>query len=194
MSDNPDAVEDWSVDEFLDGITPVTRSVSVCMRGDLFARIDQLTEELQKASENDSGSLATGTRRLAEEIEQVRQEAAAHSRTFVVAAIGDEAWSTLKADNKASKDEQADGKRFNDDFAPKAVAAACRTPKVSEKQARLLRERLSATQWAELFGAVVMANEGDARVPKAGLASAILRRFAHNSPTADPGESPAASS
>lgn len=188
------AAEDWSVDDFLGGFEPVTRTVHLCMRGDLIGRIDALDAQLQARREERVGSLSDGTRKIAEEIEALRAEAEEHTRPFVVQAIGDEAWTNLKADHKPTKAQQEEGLRFAPSFQTAAVAACCKTPAVDVDQAAKLKVALTHAQWAELFGACFLANEGEARAPKAGLASAILRRSAPSSTTADPEGSPAASS
>lgn len=174
--------EDWSVDEFLDGYKPVSRSVEICMDGDLYGEIDRLAAELERARDADNGTLADGTRALAEQIETLRTRAAEATRTFTVRSVGDEAWSDLKADHPATDDEAEDTLLFGFGraFQLAAVAACSVTPAVNDKQSRRLREKLTRAQWAELFGACVVANQGDARVPKAVLASAILRSAANS--------------
>lgn len=168
-------VED--VDDFLSNLRMPEDEVPICVRGDLQARFEELQRQLdvaRRTPESDSLAGSGGeVRRIAEEIEAVRQEMQAHVRVFVLRALPHKEWSDLLKDHKPRpQDHPAD---FNRETFPTAALAACAVkPRMNTAQAGKLIDAVTTGQWRTLWEAILGLNGGSGDVPFSAAASAIL--------------------
>ncbi|MFB4285705.1 hypothetical protein ACBJ59_61335 [Nonomuraea sp. MTCD27] len=174
---DPRYVED--IDDFLDGLKLPEDQVPICMRGDLQSRFEELSRQLEAARrgpEPDSLDGVPDTVRLAREIEALRGEMQEHVRVFLLRALPRKEWSDLAKEHKPRKTDAADLQAgFNRETFPIAALAACSVkPKMDEKQAGRLVDRVTQGQWQALWNAIAELNGGSGEVPFSYAASAIL--------------------
>lgn len=168
-------VED--IDDFLEGLKLPEAEVPIVMRGDLQSRFEELDRDLNAARrkpEDDSLAASGGeVRRLAEEIEALREEMQEHVRVFLLRALPRKAWSDLAKEHKPRKqDAPAD---FNRDTFPVAALAACSVkPSLNEQQAGKVIDHITQGQWQTLWDKIMELNGGSGDVPFSYAASAIL--------------------
>jgi hypothetical protein len=168
------AVQELTVEEILAKARPSERTVSVCVRGDLNARFEDLERQLKDARESERGEVALGesgrARAIAEEMETVRAEMRDAQVTFRLRAMPPKQWVELRA---AHMD---DGGRLNvQTLGPPLVAASLYSPKVTAAQLDSLLEVLTGGQYDELVSAAIVVNQGTVDVPFSQLASLVLR-------------------
>jgi hypothetical protein len=161
--------------------TRAERTATVCVAGHLNSRYDELEVDLQRSVEQaKGGSLADGKeqRRLAEDMQAVREQMREHEHTFTFRAMAPKDWSDLQAEHPGR-----DGKQelFNVDTFPLAAATASLVKIDGQEQDQVDAEAMSALwsvlnagQRNELFGAAWEANTGRVSVPFSRLVSAIL--------------------
>lgn len=172
-------VED--IDAFLEGLQMPQDEVPICMRGDLQLAFEQLQRELdaaRRAPATDSfagGSSGREARRIAEEIEALRQEMQSYVRVFVLKAIPRKEWRDLLRDHPPrQKDQPAD---HNTETFPIAALVACSVkPKLTDDKAGKLIDALTAGQWGTMWNTILELNGDTGAVPFSALASEILSR------------------
>ena len=190
-----------TIEDILAQIAPVERSVLICLRGDLAARLDDLKTEFTRAAiaEDDditSDITDSAARSIAERITAAEAEADAHSVAFRCRAIGSRSWRKLVAEHPPT----LDGWRWDDEtFAPSAIAASVVLPgedgpSMSVDEVELLADALSEGQWAKLYSAVLEVNMGEDLIPKSGVGTWLTRSGAQKSTTPPHTESPSPSS
>jgi hypothetical protein len=164
---------------------PHTRTVEICLRGDLVGEIEQLDRELVAAEKVPSTGMEDGARlrELAERIEALREEMAAEdaNHTFVLHALPGSKYRALKAAHPARTDE--DGKTIAEDlivganvdtFAEPLLRACCADP-VLDDETWAIVEGLSDRQYDDLVDAALMVNRGLVNVPFSRAASRVMR-------------------
>ena len=158
--------------------------VSLCLRGGLQRRFEELDAHLREARQADVGKLnhSPETRRLAEEIEQVRQQMTEATVVFKLRAMTRPAWRKLLRQHPPRKDDvgvvlDSDSMGFDADAFPAPLIRACAyEPKLTGEQwVKLLDERLTPHQFDQLFSAAYRLNRGEVSVPFSLAASRILR-------------------
>lgn len=166
-----------NIDEFLDGLKLPEDGVPIVMRGDLQARFEELERQLQDARRKPETDSLVGTsgeaRRIAEEIETLRQEMQGHVRVILLRALPRKAWSDLVKEHPPRKqDAPAD---HNRETFPVAALAACSVkPKMSTEQAGRLVDRVTQGQWTALWNKIIELNGGSGEVPFSVASSVIL--------------------
>jgi hypothetical protein len=155
------------IDALIDGITPVQASVDLCLRGELYAELDRLVDELERLSEwkpGEGDGLAPVDPRnaLREQINNLREEMLGSSKRFVFQAIGDKDASDILANHPAPKNEQGEPVYPGYDWHPQTypvaiVAAASLDPKLTEAQAGRLFDKLNLDQRNEMFAGALRA-------------------------------------
>lgn len=132
---------------------------------------------------------------LTEQIQALEQRIDDEQKIFVFEGIGQYAWQNLAADNGPTKEQRAAGYDMNPElFAPKALAASCVDPALSEDDAAWLMLNLDVAEWDRLFSACLTANIGERDRPKSWVATAAATVRNGSSTTAPPEESLAQSS
>jgi hypothetical protein len=181
------------IDELLDEITPIERTVAVCLRGDLVAEMELLETELAQARTTDM--LTNEPDRapvIAQSIEDVQQQIVAATRTFRFRALPGRDWADLIAQYPPSKDQRTDGWDYDPATFPVYAVAACAVdPVMTPTKAQQLYGKISTGQWTKLWRAVMAANAGEDRLPKSVAATVSLPPSEPSSTTAAPEASPA---
>ena len=161
--------------------TLATRTVSICVAGELAGEHEDLVAELEKLTI----AAATAPARLggngkdpaavavAERIQVVEAEMAEATYDFRFRALSSKAWSDLLA---AHPDPKRERMFAPDTFVPAAIAACCVDPEGMDdpEQAAALFESLSAGQQDELFSAAWEVNQTGPKGQTSSLASALL--------------------
>lgn len=167
------------------------RSAELCLRGDLVARFQDLYRELKAAQEREKGggSLDGGeSLGLARQIDELRQEMAAHSVTFTFRGLprttkdpAKATWSALLAAHPPRDgDDQDKLLGLNrDTFYPALVRASLVDPVLDEDDWATLDGSLSDGQFQALVNAAWMVNARDVDVPFSPRVSQILASSAH---------------
>lgn len=156
------------------------RTVELCLRGDLQARLEDLERELQAAHEAENGTLADGAEayRIAQQIQALRGEMADSTVVFRLRAMTRMAWAELVAAHPPAKDdevEQALG-YHPDSFFPAMIRASTVEPEpTAEQWGKLLDETLTNRQYNDLIDAGLALNRRPIDVPFSPAASRTLR-------------------
>ncbi|HEY9523703.1 MAG TPA: hypothetical protein VIR33_10720 [Thermopolyspora sp.] len=171
--------EATSFDDLLGELHLPETSVQICTRGDLQARWEDLSRQLEVARRSPDADTLAGmsgqARRIAQQMEDLRNQMQAHTRLIRLRALPQSEWSDLLArpEHKARKeDDPADYNRKT--FPVSALAACAVAPPMTVEQAGKLVDRLSQGQWDKLWMAVLQLNKGEADIPFSAVASAIL--------------------
>ncbi|MFE7509754.1 hypothetical protein ACFU8I_00710 [Streptomyces sp. NPDC057540] len=163
-----------SIESILKAATPRERTVKVCIRGDLAGRVQNLTEELAKVSEEWEPSDITEEhpgRRIAADLKAVREEARAAEVPFTVRYIGDRAYSDLLAAHPSDDENEL----FKlETFTPALIAAACADPVMTLEQVKELFEVINEGEIKKLFEAAWDVHHASDVVPFSLAASALL--------------------
>lgn len=157
-------------------VTPVTRTVAVCVRGDLTSAIEELDEQLRALRGEDVMGSAEA-KALAEQLEALEAEAAAHTYEFRFEPIGTQRWRKLAGEHPPTEEQQAINRFAEWDvesFPSAAIAASCAEPAMTVEQALQFEDRLSLGQWRRLWGACLAVNMDGGQVPKSVAASSVL--------------------
>lgn len=176
-----------------------TRTVPLCLRGDLQAEFEDLDRQLQAANANgeDDETLAgrPEVRELAERVEAVRQQMAEHTAVFRFRGLSARDYSDLTAEHKPTEEQQAKGLDLDWETFPVGLIAACAIdPKMTVEQAERLNRTVSDRQWEDLYQAALACNRQRVDVPFSLSASAITAASAPRSSQPERGASPAESS
>jgi hypothetical protein len=167
----------------------------VILDGELLAEHAALDAQLQVGNES-LGSIPE-LREVAQRIQQVERDIEASEDEFVFRSIGFTAWLELMAEHPPTPADRKIDPRVDHNprtFPPAAIAASCVEPELSVDDAKWLMDNAPLSEWRKLWDACLTVNLGASDRPKSLTASAILRSNGTSSPTADRGESLAASS
>ncbi len=156
------------------------RSVELCLRGDLVAKMQDLHRQLIDAEklEEAAGSLDGGQARvLAEQLDAVREEMRAHTVEMTFRALPRRKWTALVAEHPPREDNDVDrvGGLNHDSFFDAAVRACLAEPTFDEADWAALDDVLSDAQWNTLANAAWAVNARDVDVPFSQRASRILQ-------------------
>lgn len=159
------------------------KTVRICVRGDLNARIDELEQQLEDAQGWKPATLAetSPVRGLAEQIEALRQEMHEHEHPFTFRALPPKEWSDLLAEHPAREVDTEAGYSFNVETFPTAVVSACAiNPVMTVDQVQRLIPALNQGQWDDLFTTVWRVNVRATDIPFSLAASAALASTEQN--------------
>jgi hypothetical protein len=157
------------------------RSVEICLRADLFAAMQDIERDLQRAERTDkaAGSLASGTatRDLAARMEAVRADMLEHSLTFVFRALPRRAMAALQVEFPIREDNAGDAAAgLNIDDATEALVHRCLvSPELDAEDWENLDNTLSDGQYQLMANAVWAICSRDVEVPFSRLASRIVQ-------------------
>lgn len=155
------------------------RTVEVCMRGDLLAEWQDLEKQLAKtqAAEHGTDSLARGgdARKIAERMQQLRDEMRKHEVTFRFRALPSREYSDMQAKHRPTQKQREQGYDLNWNTWPVALVSACAIdPAMDEEEAGKLADTISDAQWDQLFSCALTVNRAQVDVPNSSSASEIL--------------------
>jgi len=182
-----------TIADILASVTPVERTVKVCIDGTLGDRVEALKAEFEAAVTYDAehNEPDTGPAVLAE-LDLVEAQVAQATVPFVCRALpsrGEGSWSKLVEAHPPGPDDEG----FvwcPETFIPAAIAATVVSPAMTPPDAERLMESLSNGQVGKLIQTVIGVNVGDDLVPKSGIASGIRQTYEQSSATASLSESP----
>lgn len=185
--------------EVLAAAKPVTKSVRICMRGDLIAEIERLDADWAQAREDDErlNRLAEAPD-LAARITDLTEEAKAAEVEFVFQSMGRRAWRDLLAMHGPSDEDKKAGFDYNrQTFPVAAMAASCIAPKgatVEGFEEFADSPNVTDAHWNRLWLTCYNANTGGAEVPQSRAAFAPAGRTETSSESRGTTGSPAPSS
>lgn len=158
-----------SIDSILSNLKPVEAKVSICMRGELYADLDELTARLEQYDGWEQSSLSDVDPRieLRAKIAALRAEMDEHSQTFRFRALGGKEYSDLGAAHPPTKNDKGEDEgAWNAQTYPVAlVAAAAIEPEMTVEQAGRLFDLLSLDQRTKVFMAAYRASNRSVDVP-----------------------------
>lgn len=162
-----------SIAEILLSAKPVTKTIPVCVRGDLGDRLVELRNEYDQALAFDDEHNEDPTApAVLERIVALEAEADAATVPFVCTAMparGEGSWKEL-VDAHPPLPGDEDKWRWNmDTFPVAAIAGTVSDPTMTLEQAEELAGVLSDAQFEKLWLGVLSVNLGDDLVPKSGL-------------------------
>lgn len=185
------------IDEILAVAELPEDTVTLCLRGALVGRWEELEHKLSGAS---TVALSLGepaeASSIARDMEALRAEMGLHEVPFRLRALPALGWRKLYSrlpepgdtdDLKASYDD-----RFHA-WVCGVVAACCYDPAMTAEQADQLSERLSGQQWRQLSDAALNLNVERVDIPFSAAASALTRISELSLRRQEPGQSPTAS-
>lgn len=171
----PDAgVKDW-----LAGGKVAESHIPVCIRGDLFGDIQELDRQLRELKKNPGVTLAEQAepRRLAEQIEALREQMADATKIFKVRALGKRGWAELTSAHPPRPDNERDARAEinTDTFYTALLEASVYEPDLDAEDWDQLRILLTDGQWKELQNTAVGLNIDKVTIPFSSAASETLR-------------------
>jgi len=164
------------------GLRRAERTVPLCMRGDLLARLQELQRDLDETNQQRkaTASLASGSRsrELAEQIEACRQEMAEHTVVFRLRAMGGRKGSAFRDLQLAHPPRDGVGRDvkygFNEEIFFDALIRSCVVDPVLDEEDWANLDELSDAQWQILAGAAWAVNAADVDIPFSLSASRAL--------------------
>lgn len=174
-----------AIDNLIATAVARTSQVRVCARGDLADRHVETAAELQRWLEvegDDALAEDSNVRHLKDQLLAIEEEMETSSVTIRVATIPAYRWANLIRLHAPTREQRAQGFDNDPDTFPTAAVAACAVePKISEDQARQLRDTLHQAEWNKLWIAVLLLNTEETPTPKLGAATAALLASAPSS-------------
>lgn len=163
---------------------PVTRTVRLCLRGDLIAAREEAERDLAEARALDAQlNRVPEAPAAAERLTALEAEADEAAVEFKIKALSRKAWLALLDQYPPTEDDEAQGLEYNEGFVPAVIAACASEPAMTTEQAEQLLDVISTRQFMELWGAVMTANLGEDDLPKSLAATATLASSAPRSTT-----------
>lgn len=186
-----------SLGDVIAHVRPRTKTVRVCLRGDLAEQHERLEDELAEARRRDEQTNEPNQApAIARQIAALEADIKEQSVDFTFQAIGKTAWSDLLAKHpptKAQKELRLD--HNPETFSTAAIAASLVDPgDVTLEQVEQLAEHLSLGQWRRIWEACIAANVDGDDPGESSAASLLLRGSKPSSGTADHAASLEASS
>lgn len=177
--------------ELLAQARPVTRTVRLCLRGDLIAAREDAERELLAARVEDERTNEPNTAlAIAQRILDLEAEQDAASHEFKIQALGRSQWVKLAEAHPPTAEDKANDLDYCATFPPAAIAACCADPEMTPAQVEQLLEVISTRQFLNLWNTVLSVNIGADDLPKSAAATAVLHSSALRSTTADHAASP----
>lgn len=182
------------IDEVIAGAKLPERTIPLCLRGDLQAEWEDLQRKLTVEQENTADESLAGNpkvRELADRMEAIGQEMAAHEVVFRFKGLGAKTYSDLIAANMAPEDKREESHEGLDwSTYPTALIAACAIdPVMTVEQAEKLSEAVTNRQWDDMFQTALACNRSQVSIPFSLSASAIRAATAPSSKQPAPGGS-----
>jgi hypothetical protein len=157
---------------------PLSKSISLCLDGELLAEAESLGEQFRQAQNDDErlnrvAEAPQIARRLAEVADRIRETEV----EFTFRSLGRLAWRDLVSEHPPTKEHEQVGLDFNPDTLPAAaMAACCVAPEDADLEGfRQLSETLTQTQWDRLWLTCREANLGAGDIPNLAAAYALAR-------------------
>jgi len=166
-------------------------TLSVCLRGDLFAPIqalaNQLAEIQQQEDDTDRFIKNPDAKRISDEIEALRTEMREGTEDFVVHAMSKDKWNELRARHKPRDNEVRDihtGVNI-DTFNAELLPATVIEPVMDDQDWADLIDVMSDKQYEDLVDACWAINRSEVNVPFSQAASTIRKSGSESKPPND---------
>lgn len=159
-----------SITDVLGKVKRPVRSVRVCLDGDLWARHDELAQEIDALRQQNPGKMgeAAGVAELSKELREVEAAMRAAEVEFKFQGI-----SLYRRDEIIAKYPSKDGRGWDTTAgAHELLSAAAVEPAMDADEAKQLVETLASAATSKLFNCAWAATEGSSDVPFYGRASA----------------------
>lgn len=188
--------DDVDVDALIDQARKPEKTVTVCLRGDLIAEIEEREQQIARMVADDR--VASQRARLGDEIDELRRRMQAASITLRFRALDRLVWADLEAKHPPRKDEKTGevnrydaGVGFNvDTLIAEAIPMSLAAPKLTPAQLDKLLAAATNQQYDEIAGCIHALNCSRVTVPFSVLASAARESSGENSKQPEPGVSP----
>lgn len=148
------------------------RSVSICLDGELWAKHDELTAQLDQMQQQFSAKMrdASASKDLAEQIETLEQQMRDSQVTVEFRGISNYKLTEIQARFPAKNNKMA----WDMNEGAAALIAACAVEPITEDEARELLDEVSQTVADQLFTAAWAATVGSSEIPFSARASELL--------------------
>jgi hypothetical protein len=153
-----------------------TRTVPLCLAGELVEEIEQLEQRLEEAKPATSLGEVSPKRAIAEQIVETQERMRDSTVDFRLRAMGSRAWTKFWATLPTRKDDESAegwGERVFPFYAD-LVARSCIDPVMSVEQVEELADMLHGRAWNRLAGECMALNMGDVDVPNSVAASDLI--------------------
>jgi hypothetical protein len=160
------------------------KTVELCLRGDLVARIEDLERDLRTALTNQHTMADRAkSRKVAEQIEAVRTEMHDSAVVFRFRGLNRRAWVDLLAEHEPRKDnaEDAEWGYNTDTFFPALLRACLIDPEVDEEQWERLESVMTAKQFDELVDVALTVSRRSVDIPFSFASVVAIQNFDGNS-------------
>ena len=187
------------IESLFKAAAPPERSVPVCLRGDLQARHEELSRELQVAGKQDAESFEGGNaRRVADQIKALEAEMRESTVTFLLRALGQGKPFKLQCEHPPRDGDEFPGDKVagvnESTYYLALVRATCaevvhhngtRVPQedISDDAWQAMFDALSNKQFDDLVGTAQSVSLREVGVPFSQLASVISQRSEPDSKT-----------
>lgn len=168
------------IDSIIANQTVPRTSVSLCLRGDLQAKWEDLERQLKEETAKSDGKLSGQSgpvKTLAEQVQAVESEMQESTITFELEALPRSAWRELEVRHPARDEDDADRVYgFNvDTFFDEAIPASLVSPEIDPERLRSILDKLTSAQYERLAFAVLGLNRQVTDNPFSQTASLITR-------------------
>lgn len=152
-----------------------TRTVSLCLAGELVDEIARLESQLAEAKPPTNLGDVSPRRVIAERIAELQGEMRESTVDFRLKALSARAWATFWASLPTRKDNEPsrewDERVFP--FYAEMVSRSCVDPPMTAEQVGELADLLHASAWNELASACMALNMGEVDIPNFDAASEL---------------------
>ena len=152
-------MSDWSWSDVEADVKPRTATVDLCLDGTVQSQLEQAEKRLRQAKSDDA--LDSGSSELQGEVDRLREQAQAATRTFEVQATSHRRWRELLTEHRSDDPNY----RYDVETFLPAAFAECVVQFDSPEQVVKAQDMLTTGQIAKLTNAVLKVNEGDDAVP-----------------------------
>lgn len=187
-----------SIEEILANAELPEGAVTLCLRGSLVGRFEELQHRLQGASTKalSLGEPAEATS-IARDMEDLRAQMQPYEVTFRLRALPPFAWEKfhgrLPEPGKTEADQATYDERFHA-WVCELVSLVVYEPAMTAEQADELSQKLSGNQWKSLSDKAFVLNANRVDIPFSAAASELTRISGLELRRQEPGESPIAGS
>lgn len=184
----------WDIESIIDDAEPAETAITLCIKGKLRAKYDQLEAQLGSLTETVTSLAGDATKQgIAAEMADLVEQMHTWQRSFALRAVTPRrAWRNLLA-KRPVKTPGMDDEQYADLYHPWVcgmVAASAAEPAMSAEQVARLADKLSDGDWQKLANAAWMVNDDSQDIPFSAAASALLRSSGARSKQPGPSSNP----
>lgn len=164
---------DFDLDGWLDDAALPERTVEVCLRGDLLARLEDLERQAEAA--DTPGMMNSPAAAIVREIEALQEQMRASTKALKLRALPRTEYTKLESAHPVRKDNDADKRcGWNSETFPEALIRRCLVePTFTDAQWARFVDRLTQAQYDRIGVVALELNKRDVSVPFSFAASRI---------------------